>query len=132
MYQHLSGSLGGSIWVGWEKQTLLLQIIGFIWNLSIYLVGGDVDKLFDSALLSTLEENVSTVDIRVRETIRVSETQIDVRLSSKVENRVDIISFHTIDNLDWIGDITMVKAEISLAIESSGVVQGCAVIELIK
>lgn len=132
MHHHLSRSLGGGVWVGRKQQAVLEQVLGIIGNLSVDLIGRDVDELLDLAFLGTLQKHVSPVNVGVSEAIRVSETQVHVRLSCEVEDGIDIKSLHTIDDLDRVGDVAMVEAEVTLAVENSGVVQGCTVIELVE
>jgi hypothetical protein len=99
MHQHLCSSLGSSIWVGWSKNACLEEIILIILNLSVNLIGRDVDELLDSNLLRTLQQNVCTVDIGMCESVGVTETQVDVRLSCEMEDCVNVMSLQTVHDL---------------------------------
>lgn len=130
--QHLSGGLGSSIWVGWGQNAGLEEIILLILNLSVNLIGGDVDELLDSDLLGGLEENVGSVNVGVGESVGVSEGQVNVRLGSKVEDGVDVVTLQAVHNLSWVGDITVVEGEVPLVVQGAGVVEGSTVVELIE
>lgn len=121
--QHLSGGLGSSIWVGWGQNAGLEEIIILILDFTVNLIGGDVDEALDANLLGTLEQNVSTVNVGVGESVGVSEAQINVGLSSKVENGINVIALEAVHDLRWVGDVSVVKGEVSLVIEGTGVVQ---------
>lgn len=130
--QHLGGGLGGSIWVGWGQNAGLEEIILLILNLSVNLVGRDVDELLDSDLLGGLEENVSSVNVGVSESVGVSEGQVNVGLGGKMENGVNVVTLQAVHHLGWVGDITMVKGEVSLIVQGAGVVEGRTVVELVE
>lgn len=130
--QHLSGGLGGSVWVSWSQNAGLEEIILLILNLSVNLVGGDVDETLDSDLLGGLEENVGSVNVGVGESVRVTEGQINVGLGSEVEDGVNVVTLQAVHNLRWVGDITVVEGEVSLVVQRTGVVEGSAVVELIE
>ena len=130
--QHLGSGFAGSVWVCWCQNAGLEQIIGIISNLSIYLVGGNVNELLDPNLLGTLQQNVGTIDIGVGEGIRVTETQIDVGLCGEVEDSIDLVSLEAVHDLGGVGDVAMVEGEVALVVQDPGVVQGRAVIELVE
>jgi hypothetical protein len=130
--QHFSCSLGSGVWVGRGKNTGFEQIIGIIFDLAIDLIGRDVDELFDPDLLGTFQDNVCSVDIGMGELIGISEAQINVRLSSKVEDSINVVSLQAIHNLGGIGDISMVESKVPLIVKGSSIVQRCAVIEFIE
>lgn len=66
------------------------------------------------------------------ERIRVSKTQIDVGLRRKVEDGINFVSLQTVHHFRGIGDVAMVEGKVALVVESSSVVQGGAVIELVE
>jgi hypothetical protein len=49
-----------------------------------------------------------------------------------VEDGVDIMAFHAVYHLGGVGDIAVVEGEIVLVVEHSSIVQGRAVVELVK
>ncbi len=130
--QHLSGGLGGSVRVGWGENRSLEEIIILILNLSVDLIGGDVDEALDVNLLGRLEKDVSAVDVGVGEAVGVSEGQVNVRLSREVEDGVNVVTLQAVHNLGWVCDITMVEREVSLIVQGAGVVEGRAVVELVE
>lgn len=130
--QHLSGGLGGSVWVGWSQNAGLEEIILLILNLSVNLIGGDVDETLDSDLLGGLEENVGSVNVGVGESVRVAKGQVNVGLGSEVEDGVNVVTLQAVHDLGWVGDITMVEGEVSLIVQGARVVEGSAVVKLIE
>lgn len=70
---HLCGSLGGSVWVGWCQKCGLEQIVTVSLDLTVDLISGDVDESFDTCVLGTLEQDVCSQNVVVGEGVRVSE-----------------------------------------------------------
>lgn len=132
MDQHFRGGLACCVGIRWSQDAGLKQIIRVISDLSIDLVGGDVDELLDADLLCALQQNVSSVDVRMCEGVGVSEAQINVRLCSKVEDSINLMSLQTVHDLGGVRDIAMVECEVALVVQDSSVVQGRAVVELIE
>lgn len=99
MHQHLCSGLTGSIWVGWSKNACLEEIVLIIPDLSVDLIRGDVDKLLDTNVLCTLQQNVCSIDICMCESVRVTETQVDVRLGGEVEDGINLVSLQTVHDL---------------------------------
>ena len=130
--QHFSGGLGGSVWVGWGENGGLEEIILLVLNLSVNLISGDVDELLDSDLLGRLEENVGSVDVGVGESVRVSEGQVNVGLGSEVEDGVNVVTLQAVHHLSWVGNISMVEGKVALVVQSTGVVEGSTVVELVE
>ena len=87
-----------------------------------------MDEPSDTNFLGTLEEDVSTVHVSVCKCVGVTKTQINMGLSGKVEDSVNLMSLETVHDLRRICDISMVKGEISLVIEGSCVVERCTII----
>lgn len=132
VHQHLCGGLGGGVWVGWGEEAGLEEIIIVILNLSVDLIGGDVDEALDPDLLGRLEKNVSAVDVSVGETVRVSETQVNVGLRGEVEDGVNVVALEAVHDLRGVRDVAMVEGEVPLIVQGAGVVERCAVVQLVE
>lgn len=91
-----------------------------------------MNELLDSNLFGTLKQDMCAKYVIVGESIGISETQIDVGLSSKVENSVNFVAFKAVHDFRRISDIAMVEAEVPLVIECSCVVQRGAVVKLVE
>ena len=132
VYHHLCSGLRGSVRVGGGEDARLDKVIIIIHDLTVHLVSGDVDEALDAALLRALEHHVGTIDVGVGEAVRVTETQVDVRLGGEVEDGVNLVSLHAVDDLERVGDVSMVESEVVLVVERAGVVEGGAVVELVE
>jgi hypothetical protein len=75
---------------------------------------------------------VCAENVIVGESVGISEAQVNVGLSSKVEDGVNLVAFKAVHDFRGIGDIAMVEAEVPLVIECSRVVQRGAVVELVE
>jgi hypothetical protein len=64
--------------------------------------------------------------------VRVAKGQVYVRLCCEMEDGVDVV--FTEDMLDggWGGDVAVFKSEVGIGFEASGVVEGCAVGEVVQ
>jgi hypothetical protein len=91
-----------------------------------------MNELLDSNLFGTLKQDVCTKYIIVSESVGISEAQVDMGLSSKVENGVNFVAFKAVHDFRRICDIAMIEAEVPLVIECSCVVQRGAVVELVE
>lgn len=130
--KHLSGGLAGGVGVGGGQDAGLQQVIIVILDLTVHLVGGDVDEALDANLLGALEQNVGAVDVGVGEAVGVAKAQIDVRLGGKVEDSVNVVTLQAVDNLRGVGDVALVEGEVALVVQGTGVVQRRAVVKLVK
>lgn len=130
--QHLGGGLGGGVGVGGGEDAGLEEVIILVLNLTVDLIGGDVDEALDADLLGRLEQHVGAVDVGVGETVRVSEAQVDVRLGGEVEDGVDVVALEAVHHLGGVGDVALVEGEVPLVIEGAGVVERSTVVELVK
>jgi hypothetical protein len=72
------------------------------------------------------------VHVCVREFVRVTEAEVDVRLRREVEDGIDLVlAQHAL----YVGrgcNVAILKGKISSAVEDSCVVEGCAVVELVE
>ena len=91
-----------------------------------------MDETLDSNLLGGLEKNVGSVNVGVSESVRVTEGQINVGLGSEMEDGVNVVTLQAVHNLRWVGDIAVVKGEVSLIVQRTSVVERSAVVELIE
>lgn len=130
--QHLRCCLGCGVRVCWGKNAGFQQIVGIVPDLSVDLISGDVDELLDSNLLGRLQDNVCTINVGVGECVGVAETQVNVGLSSEMEDGVNVVSLQTVHDLGGVCDITMVEGEVSFVVKGSSVVQGGAVVEFVE
>ena len=132
IHKHLGSRLARGIRVRRRKDARLEQIIVVIIDLSVDLVGRDVDQALNADLLGALKEDVGAVDVGVGEAVRVAKAQIDVGLGGKVEDGVDIVALEAVDDLDGVGDVALVEAKVALLVEGARVVEGGAVVELVE
>ena len=75
---------------------------------------------------------MGTVYISIGELIRISERQIDVGLCGEMEDGVDIVLFDAALDVFGVGDVAVVEFKIWFVIEHARVVEGGAVVELVK
>jgi hypothetical protein len=132
IHKHLGGSLARGVRVGRSKNARLEEIIVVVLDLSIDLVGRDVNEALDANLLGTLEQHVGAVDVGVSKAVRVAKAQVDVRLGGKVEDGVDVVALEAVDHLDGVGDVALVEAKVALLVEGACVVERGAVVELVE
>jgi len=98
-----------------------------------YLVCGDVVEALDLAiLLDTLEQHMRAKHIVLREDVGVAETQIHVRMRSKMEDGIDVVFLQAPDYVAWNSDIAVEEAEIRLRLQHARMVQRAAIVELVK
>lgn len=121
--KHLRGSFAGSIGIRRGQDAGLQQVVVVILDLAVDLVGGDVDEAVDPDLLGALEHDVCTVHIGVGEAVRISEAQIDMGLSGKVEDGVDVVTLHAVKHLGGVRYVPMVEAEVALVVQDPRVVE---------
>lgn len=53
-------------------------------------------------------------------------------LSSEMKNGINVVPFETVHDLGRIRNVSMIKGKVSLIIESTGIVQGRAVFQLVE
>lgn len=82
--------------------------------------------------LGALEEDVRAYDVRVRKVERVAEREVDVRLSCKVEYRVDRVGAKGGEDGGGVGDVAVVERKVGSAADGREVVQRAAVVELVE
>lgn len=130
--QHFCRSFACSVWICGGQNASFQQILIIVFNFTIHLISGDVDEFLDSDLLRALQENVCAVDVCVCEGIRVTKTQINMRLCSEVENGIDVVALEAVHNFGGVCDVAMVEREVSLVVEDSGIVERGTVVELVE
>jgi hypothetical protein len=98
--QEFRTSLGGRIGIGRFQDVLFRHGVGFkVCTLSINFIRRNMHKSLNRfAALGTLQENVSTIDIRVGKGKGVSKGVIDVSLCSKMHNGVDFLFSQDVGN----------------------------------
>lgn len=132
LHQHLCRRLTRSVRIGGRKDTGLQKVITLLTNLAIHLIRRDVNEATHADLLRALEQDMRSVDIRVGEAVRITEAQVDVGLGCEVHDGVDVVSFHAVEYVGRNGDVAPVEGEVRLPIETGGVVESGAVVELVK
>lgn len=132
VHQHLGGGLGGGIGVRGGEDAGLEKVIVLILDLTVDLIGGDVDEALDADLLGGLEKDVGPVDVGVGEAVRVAKAQVDVGLGGEVEDGIDVVTLEAVHDLGGVGDVALVEGEVPLVIESAGVVERGTVVKLVE
>ena len=132
VHEHLGGGLAGCVGVGRRQDAALQQVVVVVLGLAVNLVGRDVDEAPDAHLLGALEQHVGAVHVGMREAVRVAEAQVDVRLRGEVEDGVDVVPLEAVDDLGRVGDVPLVECEVAPVVEDAGVVEGRAVVQLVK
>jgi hypothetical protein len=132
VHQHLGGGFGSGVRVGRGEDAGLEEVVILVLNLTVDLVGGDVDEALDANLLGRLEQDVRAVDIGVGEAVGVAEAQVDVGLGGKVEDGVNVMALEAVHHLGGVGDVALVEGEVPLVIEGAGVVERGTVVELVE
>lgn len=80
----------------------------------------------------TLQQDMRTDNIVVSERIRVAETQIDMRLCSKMEDRINLVRAQALQDIIVLGEISMEELEIRSTFQHPGVVERTAIVELVE
>ena len=75
---------------------------------------------------------MGAIHIGMGEAVRVAKAKVDMRLSSKMEDGVDLMALHAVDDFGRIGDISLIEGKIPLIVEHASVVQRRAVVQLIE
>lgn len=101
-------------------------------DLTVDFIRRYMNEAADLGLLRSFKQDVDTAYIGICEPIRVSEAKIDMRLSSKVKNRINTICGETVEDFGRIGDIAAHKREASQIVQLPYVVQRSAIIELVE
>jgi hypothetical protein len=91
-----------------------------------------VEALDLAILLDALEQHMRAKHIVLRENVGVAETQIHVRMRSKVEDGIDVVFLQAPDHVAWYGDIAVEEAEIRLRLQHARIVQRAAIVELVE
>lgn len=131
-HHHLCGCLTCGIWICRRQDARLAQICCSNRHISIHLIRGDVYEPANAMLARAFEQHVCPVYVCVGETVRVAEAKIDVRLSSEVEDGVDLVRAKDTLHVGRRCDVAILECKVRLAIEYARVVQSCAVVELIE
>jgi len=130
--KHLGSRFARSVGVGRSKNARFMQVIITFLDLAVDLVGRDVNEALDASLFGTLQKDVRTVHVGVREAVGVAEAQVDVRLGSEMKHRVNFMALHAVQDLGRVGEVAVVEGKVASVIEGPRVIQGGAVVELVK
>src|SRR5450432_3664497 len=71
-------------------------------------------------------------DVVIGECVRVAKAQVNVGLSGKVEDGINLVAFKTIHDFGGVCNIAMVEAKVPLVIERPGIVERSAVVQLVE
>ena len=100
----LGGSLGCGVGVGGVEHGVLALGVA---DLTVDLVGGDVDELLDLAVdAGALQQVVGSVHVVASEGHGVAEGVVDVAASGEVENGVDVVGRHDVHDQVGVADVT--------------------------
>lgn len=91
-----------------------------------------VESLETTILLDTLEQDVRAKDVVFGEGIRVTKTQIHMRVGREVEDGVDAVIPEALQHVAWPCYIAVEEAEIWLRLQHARIVQRAAVIQLVE
>lgn len=123
LYEHFGRCLARCIGVGWRKNARLDQIIVILLDFAVHLVCRYVYEALYLDFLGALQQHVGSIYICMSEAIRVAKTQVNVRLCGKVQDSVDFISLHAVQDFGWVCEVPVVESEIAFIIQNSGVVE---------
>jgi len=119
---HLRRRLARRVWIRRGKQARLAQIRRIHRHIPIHLVGRDVYEPRDAMLSCRFQQHMRTVNVRIRELVRVAETEVDVRLCGEVEDGVDLVFAKHPLHLGRRSDVSLLESEVCTAFEDAGVV----------
>lgn len=130
-HHHLRRSLARRIRIRRRQYARLAQISRTNRHIAIHLIRRDVHESADAMFPRALQQHMRAIYICVRELVRVAEAEVDVRLRSEVEYRVDfVLAEHALD-VGGRGDVAVFECEVWLVVEGARVVERCAVVELV-
>jgi hypothetical protein len=96
---HLRGSFTGRVRVRWSEYTIFEEVFVVKADLAHDFVCRDVNEPFDTGLNGTLQHCMRSFHVCFGELERVSKTQVHMRLSSEVENRVNLVLLEYSENI---------------------------------
>lgn len=83
-------------------------------------------------LLDTLEQDVCAKHIVFGKRVRVTKTQIHMRVGREVEDGIDAVISEALQHVTWSRHIAVEEAEIRLRLQHASIVQRAAVIQLVE
>ena len=129
---HLSSCLAGCIWVGRTEDAVFEQVRISMFGLAIDFISRDVDEPLDSDLDCRLEHNVCAADVGFCERERVAKAEIDVGLSSKMEDGINTVLSQAAKNGFFVCHVAENELEVGARVETFGVLESCAVVDLVE
>lgn len=86
----------------------------------------------DAVLPRSFQQNMRSIYVCVRELVGIAETEINVRLCSKVENGVDLVLAQHSLHIRGRSDVALFEREVAATVENAGVIKCRAVVEFIE
>ena len=126
----LSGSLGGRVRVGGLKDHVFTVVLSFAFTVDF--VSGDVDESLHAAAVGSFEEDVGTQDVDLGEGERVSEGVVDMRLSSKMHNSVNLLGLNNMTNKVTRTDVPLHELVVGVFLQIGNVLQARTIVQAIK
>lgn len=65
-----------------------------------------------------------SVDIVLRNAVRIPEAQVDVRLGSKMEDCINLVRLQASSDIDWIYHLAMEEPKVVSTIEHARIAEG--------
>mmetsp|Transcript_117464 Transcript_117464/g.339598 ORF Transcript_117464/g.339598 Transcript_117464/m.339598 type:complete len:231 (+) Transcript_117464:433-1125(+) len=131
--QEFHSRLGSSVRVGGFQDVFFGHGVGFkVFSFSVHFIGRNVHKPTNGlANLGTFQQDVSSVNVGMSKGKGVTEGVIDVRLSGKVQNRINLFFAQDIRNQIFRRNISLDEFEVGQVVEFTQVIQTRAVIQTI-
>lgn len=130
--QHFSGCFATTVRIHRQQSIAFTEAIQSWLGGPIYLAGGHQDELLHPTCLGAIQEDLRAHDVGCCKQSRIFEASVDIRLSGKVNNGVDIVLAKTADDIVSGRNVAFVKGEIRTGAQYFSVFQGSAVLELVE
>lgn len=129
---HFSSCLAGCIWVGRTEDAVFEQVRISMFGLAIDFISRDVDEFLHSNLDCRLEHNVCATDVGFCKREGIAEAEIDVGLSSKMEDGINTVLSQAAKDSFFVGHVAVNELEVGARVETLGVLEGCAVVDFVE
>lgn len=80
----------------------------------------------------SLEQDMCSINICMRELVRVAKAEVNMRLRRKMDNGVGFVSTEHTLHSSRRGDVALLECEVRSAIENARVVECCAVVQFVQ
>ena len=103
-----------------------------MFGLAVDFISRDVDESLHSNLDCGLEHNVCATDIGFCEREGITEAEIDVGLSSKMEDGINMVLSQAAKDSFFVRHVAENELKVGVRVETFGVLECCAVVDFVE